>query len=86
MTFSAVAKMTRKLIMKIILANEVSQSVLMSHRPSCNKTPVTAKINARRKRGSARKSPFQLDCIAHNESGRYVTQKKIPVRPSAEDH
>jgi len=45
-----------------------------------------AKITAIRQRGSARNKPFQLDCIAHNDSGRYVTQKTNPVLPKARDH
>ena len=85
MMFSAVEKTIRRTTMKRIFATDVIQSVLMSQSPTCKSTPVTAKIAARRKRGSARNSPFQLDCIAHSERGRYVSQKKIPVRPNAAD-
>ena len=70
MIFSAVEKMTRSTRIKIRFAVDVIQSVSMSQSHTCSKTPVTAKITARRKRGSARKSPFQLDCIAQSESGR----------------
>ena len=54
----------------MIFASDVSHAVLKIHKPICSRTPVTANIMARRKRGSARKSPFQLLCMANNESGR----------------
>src|SRR6266498_794592 len=68
--FSAFEKSTRKTMTNNKFASDVTQSVLMNHKPICSNTPVTAKIAARRKRGSARKSPFQLDCIAQSDRGR----------------
>ena len=39
-------------------------------RPTCKISPPMAKITPKRQRGSARNRPFQLACMAHNESGR----------------
>src|SRR5512143_3943861 len=70
MMFSAVEKTTRKTTINIRLASDVIQSMPISHKPTCSNTPVTAKIAASRKRGSERKSPFQLDSIAQSDRGR----------------
>ena len=86
MIFNAVENTTRNVIKKARFANEVIQFMFTSHRPTCMSTPTMAKVSANLKRGSARKNPFQLAFIAHNESGRYVVQKTTPVRPSAADH
>jgi hypothetical protein len=83
MMFCAIAKTTRKTTKKARFASDVSHFWLIIHKPTCNSTPTTAKVSARRKRGSERNNPFQLVCIASRESGRYVTQKTIPVRPRA---
>lgn len=70
MTYLACEKTKRKTMMKTMLASEVSQALSINHNPICISRPVTAKIKARRKRGSARKRPFQFASIAHSESGR----------------
>ena len=70
MTFFAVAKTTRSVMIYRIFAVDVNHEILKSHKPSCSKTPVTAKMMARRKRGSARNKPFQLVCMAISERGR----------------
>jgi hypothetical protein len=61
--------------MKMIFAREVIQSVLMNKSPACNRTPLTAKMTARRKRGSERKSPFQLDSIAQSDKGDMLAKR-----------
>jgi len=54
-------------------------------KPICKRMPVIANTSANFQRGSTRNKPFQLDCIAHKDNGRYVTQKITPVRPKAID-
>ena len=46
MTFSAAAKTASKVMMKIKFASDVTQPLLMSHKPTCKRMPVTAKITA----------------------------------------
>ena len=85
-TYCALENSKSKMTIYTKLAMDVSQLISSIHKPSCSNTPTTAKVTAKRKRGSARKSPFQLACIAQIESGKYVIQKKMPARPRAVDH
>src|SRR5512135_1318279 len=68
-----------------MFAAEVITGLSARVNPTCSRMPVTANTNASLQRGSERNRPFQLDCIAHRDKGRYVSQNSKPVRPKAFD-
>ena len=70
MTYCALERPIHRATAKSTLKSDVNIGLASRVSPTWSSTPVTEKTTAMRKRGSLRNNPFQLACIAHNESGR----------------
>ena len=54
----------------IRLPEEVHTGLEKKDNPACKSSPTIAKFSGMRKRGSSKKSPFQLACMTNNDMGK----------------